>query len=167
MNRVTRQTWRQSALILTMIASMLVGTIFGILGKNPFDPDNLFGKNPQNNSFLWISVIAFCITVVSSYTIWPFYKAEAARKDTSTNPRKSSSWLTNKYILKANRLSYLLFLPTVAVMQILRNLATLSNLEIFGWLNLVALLVFIVTDIVVLVLFFKGYRQRAEERAMR
>lgn len=102
-----------------------------------------------------------------SYTIWPLLKAETTRKDVPIDPQTPSPWYTNKDMAQANRLTYLIFFPSISLTQIFRNLAALSHFKIFGWLGMAALFVFVVTDIMSLVLIFKGYRQRARERAMR
>ncbi|WP_201393976.1 hypothetical protein [Ktedonobacter sp. SOSP1-85] len=167
MNRGSRQIWRQGVSFFAMLASMAVGIIFGILGKNPFDPDNLFWKNPQNISFLWISTIAFFIAAALSCTIWLLVKVEAARKDIPVDQKTSSLWYRDRDTAQVNRLSYLVFYPSVSIRWALGNLAAISHLEVFSWLNGVVLLIVIVTDILALVYYFKGYRERAQERTMR
>lgn len=167
MNRNPRRTWLQATQVFSMCASMIVGIIFGTLGKSPLDPDNLFGKNPQNDFFLWISTTAFLVAAILSYTLWPLVRAEATRKDTSIGKESPSLWYQEKNMRRASWLLYIFFFPSLSIEGIFGNLAPLIHLEIFSWLRDVTTLVSIVALIVGAVLMVKSFLKRARERETR
>ncbi|GHO59782.1 hypothetical protein [Ktedonobacter robiniae] len=156
MNRGTKQTWRQGILFATMMTGMVIGIIFGILGKNSFDPDRLFWKYPQNNSFLWISTIAFFIAAALSHTTWLLFRVDMARRDILTD-KKSAFYMYGKDP-RAIKLTYLALFPSISIRWALGNLADISHLEIFLWMEGVVFLVIIVTLTGGMILLFKGYR---------
>lgn len=147
------QTWRQGMPLAAWWVSLATGIVFGILGKNLFDPDHFWWKYPQNDSFLWISAIAFLVAVVLSYVLWPLAKAMTVREENGN--------------LKVSRLMYLVFFPGVSIMWMFWDVAALSHIEMFSWLGDAAFLVAMVADIVAVVPLTKGFRKRARERKNR
>lgn len=160
------RTWRQGAQFAALLVSWAVGAIFGILGKNPFDPVGLWGEKPQNGPFLWTSVIACVVAVVLSYTLWPQVRVETARKDLPGGKEPPSRWYGDWNTMQVSWLAYWVFIPGLCLAWMLRDLAEISHLAMFSWLADAAFLVAIVVDIVAVALMIKGFRKRARERKM-
>lgn len=147
MSRNPRQTWRLVIQVIFMLVSLLVGFVFRILGKNPLDPFDLFG-NPQNDLFLWISITAFIVTVILSYTLWPLERA--------LSKESPSLWYQEKNLRRVSWLAYMLLWPSLSIGGIFDNFALLSHLEIFSWLRDVTALVTVVVCMVGTVLMSIG-----------
>lgn len=156
MSKSPRWAWRQVIQRIAMPISMIVGVIFKILGKNPF-----FWNSPPDVPLLYISIAIFIITIVLSYTCWPSLRIEATRQDQPRDKEHPALWYENGNMIRANWLVYKVLLPGLCTSMILSNLAAISYLDIFTWLAGAILLVAIIADIVGLVLFIKGFRQRA------
>ena len=165
MSKNPRLTWRMRAQSIAIPASLLVGLIFRILGKYPFDPFDLWGENPLNIPFLWISATAFIVAVVLLYTILPLARVEMTRKNTPIGKELPSFWYEDIHTMPMILLAYGVLFPGLCIMEIFQILAVTSQLEIFSWLADAAFLVTMVTDIVGVVLMIKGLHQRARRRA--
>lgn len=164
MSRKPNLTWRQRIQIAPLLVSMAVGLVFGIWGKNPLDPDNLWGTYPQNDAFLWISAAAFFVALIVSYTLWPLVRAEIMRQDMPEGTESPSPWYGGRNRMQISWLAYLAIFPGMSLGWIFGNLAAISHLEMFLWLEGAAWLVAIVVDSVAVVLIMKGFRQRTRER---
>lgn len=165
MSRNPRLAWRQGTYFAAWWVNAVVGIIFGFWGKNPFDPDGIIWRvQPQNDLFLWISTIAFLMAVVLSYAIWPLARAEVARKDRPGNKASRAHWYQAGNTIRINWLFYMVVWPGICITQIFRNVAALSNLEIFSWLSDAVFLVAMIVDIVAVVLIIKNFRTLAREK---
>lgn len=157
-------TWYTRARPIAVSVSMLIGVIFRFLGKNPFDPFNLWGTNSLNLPFLGISAIAFIAATILSYATLSLAQAEATGKDMSVGKEPPSPWYGDINTMLMNRLAYGVLLPGLCIMEILQIVAVISHLEIFSWLALVSLLIAMIADIVAVILIIKGVYQRTRRR---
>lgn len=154
MNKNPGWTWRLRAQIIAVPTFMLIGLVFRILGKIPFDLNNLWAPNIP---LLWIAVAAFVIAVALSYTVLPLVK----RKNVSADQGTSSLWYENSNVMRMSWLAYGVLLPGLCIMEIFQILAITSRIDLFSWLAGAVFLIAIIADIVGLVLLVKGFRQRA------
>lgn len=153
---------------LQRLVGMMVALILGIWGDNPFDPDGIFwGKQPQNNLLLWISIAIFLVTTILWYIVWFLLRAEVAGHNRPRDKEARSLWYEAGNTIQMNRLVYMVLFPGLCITQVFRNVAAISGFGVFSWLEMGALLVTFVVDIIRVILIATNVYRLRQEREKR